>query len=84
MPSSSAIRAGRAYVELFGDDSKLVRVLDGAEKRIEGLGKGIMSFGGKLMAGGRCPGGPAGRRREVFYRLGIGTHAHEREDRGWR
>ena len=52
MASSSAIRAGRAFVELFGDDSKLVRCLNGAEKKVKDFGKGIMSFGGKIMAGG--------------------------------
>jgi len=43
MASSSAkgIRAGRAYVELFADDSKLVRGLRNAGKRLESWGKGI-------------------------------------------
>jgi hypothetical protein len=39
-------------VELFGDDSKLVRVLNRAETKVKEFGKGIMSFGGKIMAGG--------------------------------
>ena len=52
MPPASGIRAGRAFVELFGDDSKLVRCLNQAEKKVKAFGKGIMSFGGKIMAGG--------------------------------
>ena len=79
MPSSSAIRAGRAYVELFGDDSKLVRVLDGAEKRIEGMGKGIMSFGGKLMAGGAALAAPLVGAVKSFTDWGSElTHMSER------
>jgi hypothetical protein len=52
MASPSGIRAGRAFVELFGDDSKLVRVLNRAEARVKAFGAGLMTFGAKLMAGG--------------------------------
>ncbi len=52
MPSASGIRAGRAFVELFGDDSKLVRCLNSVQTKVKDFGKGIMSFGGKIMAGG--------------------------------
>jgi Tol biopolymer transport system component len=39
MPASaSAIRAGRAFVELFADDSQMVRVLKSAEKRLKNFG----------------------------------------------
>lgn len=43
--SSGAIRAGRAFVELFADDSKLVRVLGGAKKRLQNFGAGVTSAG---------------------------------------
>jgi hypothetical protein len=49
---AGAIRAGRAFVELFGDDSKLVRVLNQASKRVKAFGTGLMTMGGKMMAGG--------------------------------
>ena len=37
MPSSKRIRAGRVFVELFADDSKLVRGLRAAERKIQAL-----------------------------------------------
>ncbi len=39
MSSSHNIRAGRAFVELFADDSKLVRGLRPAERRVKAFGK---------------------------------------------
>ena len=39
MPSARGIRAGRAFVELFADDSKLVRGLRRAEKRLKAFGE---------------------------------------------
>jgi len=52
MSSASGIRAGRAYVELFADDSKLVRGLRNAGKRLESWGKGISGLGTKVAAAG--------------------------------
>ena len=46
--SSDAIRAGRAFVELFADDSKLVRRLRRAEKRLKGFGNRIRNMGLKI------------------------------------
>lgn len=48
MASSQAIRAGRAFVELFADDTKLVRGLKAAEKRLKAFGAGVQSIGTKL------------------------------------
>ena len=48
MPAPGAIRAGRAFVELFADDSKLVRGLKRAEKRLRAFGDSIRNFGLKL------------------------------------
>ena len=45
MPSTSGIRAGRAFVELFADDSKLVRGLRRAEKRLKAFGDRIRNLG---------------------------------------
>jgi hypothetical protein len=48
MPSARGIRAGRAFVELFADDSKLVRGLRRAEKRLKAFGDRIRNFGLKM------------------------------------
>jgi len=48
MPSSQGIRAGRAFVELFADDSKLVRGLRRAEKRLKAFGDRIRNLGLKI------------------------------------
>lgn len=46
--STQGIRAGRAFVELFADDSRLVRGLRRAEKRLRAFGDRIRNFGLKL------------------------------------
>jgi len=48
MPSAKGIRAGRAFVELFADDSKLVRGLRRAEKRLKAFGDRIRNLGLKI------------------------------------
>ena len=45
MSSTQGIRAGRAFVELFTDDSKLVRGLRNAQKRIKAFGDRIRGLG---------------------------------------
>jgi hypothetical protein len=45
MASAGGIRAGKAYVELYGDDSALQRTLLQSEKRLKSWGKGLMSIG---------------------------------------
>ena len=54
MPSARGIRAGRAFVELFADDSKLVRGLGRVEKRLKAFGDRIRNLVFKLagLAGG--------------------------------
>jgi hypothetical protein len=54
---SGAIRAGRAFVELFADDSRLVRALRRAQallsafgERVRGIGAGMTGFGAALLA----------------------------------
>ena len=49
MPSSGSIRAGRAFVELFADDSKLVRGLRRAEKKLKAFGASVRGFGLKMV-----------------------------------
>lgn len=48
MGTAQGIRAGRAFVELFADDSKLVRGLRRAEKKIKVFGKSIRTLGLKV------------------------------------
>ncbi len=49
---SGSIRAGRAFVELFADDSKLVRGLRRAGKKLEAFGKKVRDIGLKIAAVG--------------------------------
>ena len=49
MPGGAgSIRAGRAFVELLADDSRLVRGLRAAERKIKAFGAGILSMGLKM------------------------------------
>lgn len=50
--SSKGIRAGRAYVELFADDSALRRGLAAAQKRVMAFGASVRSAGLQLVAAG--------------------------------
>jgi len=50
MPSAKGIRAGRAFVELFADDSKLVRGLRRAERKIKAFGASVRSIGMRMAA----------------------------------
>ena len=60
MATNQAIRAGRAFVELFTDDSKLVRGLRAAAKKLKAFGASIRNLGlemaglgsAELVAGG--------------------------------
>ena len=58
MPSASGIRAGRAFVELFADDSKLVRGLKAASTKLKAWGASIGSLGKTLMTAGMAALGP--------------------------
>jgi hypothetical protein len=49
---SGAIRAGRAFVELFADGSKLVRGLKSAAGKLKAFGSQVRNLGLGLMAAG--------------------------------
>lgn len=66
MPAAQGIRAGRAFVELFADDSKLVRGLRRAERRIKAFGKRISSLGRKLAGLGAAFATPIALSTRVF------------------
>lgn len=48
MPSNQAVRAGRAFVELFADDSKMIRALDAVKKRFEGFASFMKRVGATI------------------------------------
>ncbi|MBI1374488.1 MAG: phage tail tape measure protein, partial [Phycisphaera sp.] len=50
MVSPRAIRAGAAYVELYITDSKLVRGLNLADKRLKAFGASVTSIGRRITA----------------------------------
>lgn len=50
--SAGAIRAGRAFVELFADDSKLVSGLKAASAKLKAWGGAITALGAKIFAAG--------------------------------
>ncbi|MGD9856509.1 MAG: hypothetical protein AB7U20_16300, partial [Planctomycetaceae bacterium] len=70
MASSQGIRAGRAFVELFADDTKLVRGLKAAEKRLKAFGAGVQSIGTKLFGLGTAAVAPLLATTNVFASMG--------------
>lgn len=52
MPNTSAIRSGRAFVEIFADDSALVRGLNQISTKLKKWGASITATGMKIMAAG--------------------------------
>jgi hypothetical protein len=48
MPTARGIRAGAAYVELFADDSRLIRGLGRASRRLKAFGAGVEAMGAGL------------------------------------
>jgi hypothetical protein len=86
MAESGAIRAGRAFVELFADGTALERGLNAAAGKLKAWGAGISHVGMKLGAIGAAISGPliaaavsaahAGDRlEEMSARTGIGVQA---------
>lgn len=49
---SGAVRAGRAFVELFADDSKLLRAMEGLKARFSKWGATLAATGAKMFAAG--------------------------------
>ena len=62
----TAIRAGKAFVELFADDSKLVRGLRRAQKRLVSFGKFTTGLGKKLLGGAAALAAPFVAATSVF------------------
>lgn len=70
MANTTAIRAGRAFVELFADDTKLVRGLRAAERKLRVFGDGIRTLGLKMMSLGTALLAPLVGSTKVFSTLG--------------
>lgn len=70
MTSSSSIRAGAAYVELYIKDSRLVKGLDAAAKRLRAFGAGLTAIGTRLTALGAGIATPLAGAAKVFADMG--------------
>lgn len=71
MPASaSAIRAGKAYVELGIDDSGFTKGLKAASGKLKAFGSGLSSVGKKFLAIGAGIGGPLLSAAKVFASVG--------------
>src|SRR5262245_3402549 len=70
MASARGIRAGAAYVELYLSDSRLVRGLEKAEKRLKAFGEGLRSIGTKMATIGAAVAGSMLGASKVFADMG--------------
>lgn len=70
MAQAGAIRAGRAFVELFADDSKLVRGLKRASAKLKAFGESVRNMGLKLAGLGTAIVTPLLASTKVFAKVG--------------
>ena len=70
MATAQGIRAGRAFVELFADDSKLVRGLRQAEQKLKAFGDSIRNLGLKAIGLGSAILAPLGAAAKTFADMG--------------
>lgn len=70
MANTSAIRAGRAFVELFADDTKLVRGLRAAERKLRAFGASISRLGRQMMGIGVAMLTPLASAGKAFAAMG--------------
>jgi len=70
MVSTGNIRAGRAFVELFADDSKLVRGLRRAQAKLKAFGESVRTMGLKLAGLGAAMVAPLLASAKVFSTMG--------------
>jgi len=64
--SSTAIRAGRAFVELFADDTRLVRGLRRAEAKVRAFGERLKNIGRRMLTLGLTAAAPLAVSTKVF------------------
>lgn len=70
MANTRGIRAGAAYVELFLNDSKLVRGLNKASKKLKAFGDTITGWGKKMAAAGAAITAPLVASGQSFASMG--------------
>jgi len=70
MPPTNAIRAGRAFVELFADDSRLVRGLRRAQRKLRAFGTAVRGIGMKMAGLGAAITAPLAAASKVFASTG--------------
>ena len=66
MPAAQGIRAGKAYVELFSDNTKLVRGLRSAERKLKAFGGSVRQIGAKLAGLGGLLAAPLATSVKIF------------------
>ncbi len=70
MANSQAIRAGKAFVELFADDKRLVRGLKAASAKLKAWGASVTAIGRSMFTGGAAVLGALGGAGKVFADMG--------------
>lgn len=70
MANARGIRAGAAYIELFLNDSKLVRGLQNASKKLKAFGDAITGWGQKMTAIGAAVTAPLIGSAKAFSEMG--------------
>lgn len=70
MPASNGIRAGRAFVELFVEDSKLVRGLRQAQQKLQAFGSAVRGLGMQFAGMGAAVGAPLALATASFVKAG--------------
>ena len=73
MATAQGIRAGKAFVELFADDSRLVRGLRRAEKKVKAFGDLVRKLGLKTTAVGSAMIAPLAASAKLFSTYGDGV-----------
>lgn len=71
MADSGAIRSGRSYVEIFSDDSKLVKGLSDAKKKMDTWGRSMTSLGKGILAAGLALEAPLLGAAAAFAEMGT-------------
>ena len=70
MASPTGIRAGQAFVELFADDSRLVRGLQAASNRLKAWGRSVTAAGQRMLTSGLAALGSLFGAAKVFADMG--------------
>lgn len=74
MANSGGIRAGKAFVEVYADNSKLITGLAKAGQQLKKFGQGISTLGSSMMAGGAAVAAPFLAATKHFMTFGSELH----------